>query len=93
MKPWILLSALGLTATPALAQDVSTLVGPGDQAVVAVVSHDELAAGLAHKGNSHVLTAANLAVEGNFRDKAGDPGSVTLTDVTFTNDEALGGAG
>jgi mannose-6-phosphate isomerase-like protein (cupin superfamily) len=87
MKPWILLSALGLLATPAMAQDISTLVGPGDQAVVAVVPHDQLAAALAHKANSHVLTAANLAVEGNFRDKAGVPEMHTRqTDVFYITD-------
>ena len=88
MKPWILLSALGLLATPAMAQDISTLVGPGDQAVVAVVPHDQLAAALAHKANSHVLTAANLAVEGNFRDKAGGPEMHTRqTDVFYITDD------
>ena len=87
MKSWILLSALGLLATPAMAQDVSTLVGPGDQAVVAVIPHEQLAAGLAHTGNSHLLTAANLAVEGNFRDKAGDPEMhLRQTDVFYITD-------
>ncbi len=82
MKSWILLAVGALIAVPALAQ-----VTASSPLTATYIAHDRVDAALAHKANIHLLTADNLAVEGDHRDK---PGFVELheklTDVFYVTD-------
>jgi mannose-6-phosphate isomerase-like protein (cupin superfamily) len=65
----------------------TALLTGADQKDVAYVSHDKVDAALANKADIHLVTADNLMVEGNYRNK---PGTVEvhekLTDIFYITD-------
>ncbi len=69
MKPWILLAATALLASPALAQPVPTT--PPDYPVT-FIPHQAIEEAMEKKRDALVLSQPNLAVEGDVRDKPGD---------------------
>jgi len=90
MKPWILLAATALIATPALA--LAQAPAPATAAAVDTpnliyIPHDKVEAALNDKADLRLWMGKDLAVEGAFRDK---PGVVevheTLTNVFFITD-------
>ena len=89
MKPTILIAALSLLATPVLAQDAvsrSQTLHP-ETPPVTYISHDKVQAALDGKAGLHLVDAADLAVEGCFRNKPGEPEvHETLTNTFFITD-------
>ncbi len=69
MKPWILLAATVVMASPALAQPVPT---EPPEYPVTVIPHQTIEDAMAKKRDALVLVQRNLAVEGDVRDKPGD---------------------
>jgi quercetin dioxygenase-like cupin family protein len=66
----------------------STLLMTGaDQTEVAYIAHDKVQAALDNKADIHLLTADNLMVEGNYRNKAGVVElHESLTDIFYITD-------
>jgi mannose-6-phosphate isomerase-like protein (cupin superfamily) len=73
----------------ALLMGAGLLLTGADQKEVAYIPHDKVDAALANKADIHLVTADNLMVEGNFRNK---PGVVEvhekLTDIFYVTEGA-----
>ncbi len=64
-----------------------TLLTAADQTEVAYIPRDKVDAALANKADIHLLTADNLMVEGNYRNKAGNVEMhEKLTDIFYITD-------
>jgi mannose-6-phosphate isomerase-like protein (cupin superfamily) len=89
MKLSTLLAASALLATPAFAQDAvsrSQNLHP-ETPPITYVSHDKVQAALDGKAGLHLVDAKDLAVEGCFRNKPGEPEvHQTLTNTFFITD-------
>jgi mannose-6-phosphate isomerase-like protein (cupin superfamily) len=60
-----------------------------DLAEATFIGHDKMDAALSGKGDIHLLTAGNLGVEGNYRNKAGVPElHDKLTDIFYVTEGA-----
>lgn len=66
---------------------LALVLAGADQTEVAFIPHDKLQAALDNKADIHLLSADNLVVEGNYRNK---PGTVevheSLTDIFYITD-------
>jgi mannose-6-phosphate isomerase-like protein (cupin superfamily) len=66
---------------------LALVLAGADQTEVAYIPHDKLQAALDNKADIHLLSADNLVVEGNYRNK---PGTVevheSLTDIFYITD-------
>lgn len=65
----------------------AALVSGADQTAVAYLTHDKIDAALNNKADIHLVTADDLMVEGNYRNKAGTVEMhEKLTDIFYITD-------